>query len=126
VRHVRALQFDERSLTLTVTDELAGGKGHLFEQFWHFAPALQVTLDGQEVQVAGQRFRLRLAVSGADLALKLINGQENPPLGWISSSYETKMPTNVLKITTIFSSVPIRCRFTIRFSQSVQTPKVFV
>lgn len=126
VRHIRALQFDAGQLTLTVTDALAAASAHRVEQFWHFAPGLQLTLEGRRLQVRGQCFSMTVDVSGADLLLKLVKGQENPPLGWISSGYGTKQPTTVLKIATIFSSVPIQCRFTIRFFQSLLTPKVFV
>jgi hypothetical protein len=117
VRHIRAVQFDERTLALTVTDELAAATTHQVEQFWHFAPDLDVRLDGNSLQVQGQGFSMSGAVVGAGLGLELVKGQENPPLGWFSGSYETKQPNNVLKITTSFSSVPIQCRFTITFSQ---------
>jgi hypothetical protein len=117
VRHVRSLQFDERAQALTVTDEIVAKQAHQVEQFWHFAPALALTLDGHTLTVRGRAFAMELNVAGAGLSMELLCGMENPPLGWISRSYETKSPCSVLKITTLSSSVPIQCRFTITFPQ---------
>jgi hypothetical protein len=115
VRHVRSVRFEGASNTLVVRDEVAGKKGHKVELFWHFAPGLDVRLTSNGLAVRGRRFVLQMQASGEDLHLELARGAENPPLGWYSTTYESKEPCEVLRISTVSSAVPIECRFTITF-----------
>jgi len=115
VRHVRSVRFDGASNTLVVRDEVSAKKQHKVELFWHFAPELDVRLSSQGLSVRGQRFVLQLQASGADLQLELVRGAENPPLGWVARAYESKVPCEVLRISTVSSAVPIECRITITF-----------
>lgn len=115
VRHMRSVRFDGASNTLTVRDEVSARKQHKVEQFWHFAPELDVRLTSQGLSVRGKRFVLQMQASGADLQLELVRGAENPPLGWCSRTYESKRPCEVLRITSVSSAVPVECRFTITF-----------
>lgn len=115
VRHVRSVRFDGAAGTLVVRDEVASRKPHAVELFWHFAPGLDVRLSSQGLAVRGKRFVLQMQASGGDLHLELVRGAENPPLGWYSSTYESKEPCEVLRISTVSSAVPIECRFTITF-----------
>lgn len=115
VRHVRSVRFDAAGATLVVRDTLAAGRAHLVEQFWHFAPALDLLLTDKSLLVRGRAFSLRLDVSGAGLALELVRGRENPPLGWYSRGYDTKQPCGVLKITTLSNGLAVECRVTIAF-----------
>jgi hypothetical protein len=114
-RHVRSVRFDAATATLVVRDELAARKPHRLEQFWHFAPGLEVLLGETGLRVRGQAFDMLLQVSAEAPALELVRGCDDPPLGWFSRRYGEKQPCNVLKITTQSCAVPVECRFTIRF-----------
>lgn len=113
VRHRRAVRFDAADASLLVRDTFDGRQPHLVEQFWHFAPGLHVTLDGDTVLVQGQRFRLRGRFAGAALQLELVHGRETPPLGWYSSRYEHKQATTVLRVWTERSDMPLDACYTI-------------
>ena len=115
VRHMRTVRFDAASATLTVRDEIAAKKHHQVELFWHFAPGLDTRLNSYGLHVRGKRFALQMHAHGADLKLELVRGNENPPLGWYSRSYESRQPCDVLKISTVSSAVPVECKFTITF-----------
>jgi hypothetical protein len=115
VRHLRSVRFDAAASTLVVRDELAAKQAHRLEQFWHFAPGLELLLNSKGLRVRGKAFVLQLQVSGRDLVLELVRGCENPPLGWYSRSYEARQPCDVFKITTLSGAVPVECRFTISF-----------
>jgi len=115
VRHARSVRFDGAANTLVVRDEVSGRKPHKVEQFWHFAPELDVRLTSHGLSVRGKRFVLQMQATGADLQLELVRGAENPPLGWCSRTYESRQPCEVLRITSVSSAVPIECRFTITF-----------
>jgi hypothetical protein len=115
VRHMRSVRYDAASATLTVRDEIAAKKHHQVELFWHFAPGLDVRLNSAGLHVRGKRFALQMHAHGADLKLELVRGNENPPLGWYSRTYESRQPCDVLKISTVSSAVPVECKFTITF-----------
>ena len=115
VRHVRSVRFESASNTLTVRDEVSGKKPHKVELFWHFAPGLDVRLTSNGLAVRGRRFVLQMQASGEDLHLELVKGAENPPLGWYSATYQTKVPCDILRISTVSSAVPVECRFSITF-----------
>jgi hypothetical protein len=115
VRHMRSVRYDAASATLTVRDEIAAKKHHQVELFWHFAPGLDTRLNSSGLHVRGRRFALQMHAHGADLKLELVRGNENPPLGWYSRSYESRQPCDVLKISTVSSAVPVECKFTITF-----------
>jgi hypothetical protein len=115
-RHLRGVRFDAATATLVVRDRVAASAEHRLEQFWHFAPGLELSLGGDRLQVRGRAFALDLQVSGPDLVLELVRGCENPPLGWYSRTYESKQACNVLKITSLSGVVPVECRFTISFA----------
>lgn len=113
LRHRRRVDFDAAQGRLTVRDELSARGRHLAEQFWHFAPGLQVSVTDGVLRVQGRRFRLEGVFAGAGLALELLSGEDNPPLGWYSSQYERKQPCSVLRVTTTEISQPIEAQFKI-------------
>jgi hypothetical protein len=115
VRHLRSVRFDAATSTLVVRDEVAAKKAHPIEQFWHFAPELNVRLTSTGLHVRGKRFALQMQATGSDLKLELVRGAENPPLGWYSRCYQSKEPSDVLRISTVSSAVPVECRFTMSF-----------
>ena len=115
-RHIREVKFDDSAGTLVVTDRVAAKGAHKVEQFWHFAPGLALTRNAGGVQVRGKAFQLQLDVKGEGATVELVRGQEDPPLGWYSRSYESKQACDVVKITTEASGATLECRFTISFS----------
>ncbi len=113
VRHVRSVIYDDTPMHLIVRDDIVGKINHEIEQFWHFAPNVQVRLDGGKVLASGKRFQLHMQFLPNDLDLQLIRGQEDPPLGWYSRGYGTKEPATVLRIHTASSAATIEVRFAI-------------
>ena len=114
VRHVRHVAYDDSKMSLRVKDDILGKAKHEIEQFWHFAPHIQVQLNENGVVARGQRFELQMQLSRSDLDLHLIRGNEDPPLGWFSRSYGSKEPTTVLRVRTASSEVSIETRFAIK------------
>ncbi|WP_229496406.1 heparinase II/III family protein [Massilia polaris] len=115
-RHIREVKFDAASATLAVTDKVAARGAHKVEQFGHFAPGLAVTRNDGGVHVRGKAFEMQVEVAGAGAIIELLRGQQDPPLGWYSRSYESKQPCDVVKITTKSNGAPLECQFTISFS----------
>jgi hypothetical protein len=114
VRHTRKVAYDDAAKCLLVKDDILGKSIHTVEQFWHFAPNIQVRLIGDGVVARGRRFELRMKFSRNDLDLELIRGSEDPPLGWFSRSYGSKEPATVLRVRTTSSAVSIEARLAIK------------
>lgn len=113
VRHQRRVHYDDRSRMLEVCDRVAGKKDHIVEQYWHFSPAVKVSVEGVRVLVEGKRFRLHAEYVGSDLDVALVSGKEEPPLGWISRAYESKEPCTSVRVRATSRNVNIVARHSI-------------
>ncbi|WP_296697759.1 alginate lyase family protein [Rhodoferax sp.] len=118
VQHARAVTFEEQNMLLTVDDTVSGRVAHQIEQFWHFAPDIQVEVaeHALSAKIKGKTFSVNLLFTGGDLKLELIRGHENPPLGWYSSAYESKQACSVLRISCLATEARIQAKFKISLS----------
>jgi Heparinase II/III-like protein len=121
LRHTRSITYDDTQTCLIVKDEVLGKATHEIEQFWHFAPNIQVQLTETGVVARGSRFELQMQFSPQDLALALIRGQEDPPLGWYSRGYGVKEPTTVLRARVTSSAVLIEVKIEVKFVSRVSS-----
>jgi hypothetical protein len=76
-----------------------------------------LSLSSGGLLVRGKRFTLHMSFAGSGLGVELLRGADNPPLGWVSRSYETKTPCDVLRISAVSSALPLECRIKISFPQ---------
>lgn len=97
VRHRRRWEYIGEARRLLVTDELAGSGRHRVELFWHFAEGCEVLLDGEMIRAHDEGVSLNLAWPPG-LQARLARGEENPPLGWVSRSFDSKMPCTTVVI----------------------------
>lgn len=119
VRHTRYIAFDASLKRLLVKDDIAAKTSHQIEQFWHFAPGVEVQLgDDGVVTARGRRFDVEMRWSASGVAVNIVRGQLDPPLGWYSSGYGMKEPATAVRVST--SSCPVsietHCRINIRHS----------
>ncbi len=87
----RQWAYHKRKRRLTVTDTLECKASHQIETFWHFAAHCQVTLDEGSAIVQAKGVRVTLTWPKG-LSARLVRGQEDPPLGWESRSFDLKTP----------------------------------
>jgi len=115
VVHRRSVKFDGDSRVLEIED-VAKGKGtHLFEQFWHFAPDIEVGLNGgNSAVIAGKKFKIHVTFFGDSLHLDMYRGSEEPVLGWYSAGYETKQACTSLRVSTTAHALQLRAVFSIQ------------
>ena len=96
VIHRREIQFDKQSSRLQVTDELLGSGSHEIEMFWHFAEQCAVVANGRDVRVCCGDVLLSMTLP-EQLRCNVLRGVERPqPAGWISRSFDSKVPTTTL------------------------------
>lgn len=96
LKHQRAVSFDVNANEFNVTDTLICGGDHQVEICWHLAESCQVRLEGAKAFVLSGSVQLVVEMIGQTLALDLRSATENPPCGWISRTFDEKVPTNTL------------------------------
>jgi hypothetical protein len=92
VKHQREIVFDASRNCFEVFDELDCAGQHEIELCWHFAEDCTVNCSGGSIVADAGAVRLTMAMEGSPLSPKLLRGEEDPPAGWISRSFDAKMP----------------------------------
>lgn len=113
VRHVRCIRYDDLNQHLTVKDTIKCARRHRIEQFWHFAPHLDVKLTATSAVVTGMAFILHIDFYGDGLAVEMHHGSEDPILGWYSRTYESREPSTTLKVRARSGAVSVEARLRI-------------
>jgi hypothetical protein len=99
VLHRRTIELDANTGRLTVLDELTGRAEHKADLMLHFAEGCSVTDEGGgRVSVGFAGGLLQIALDPR-LEVSLHEGEEQPPLGWISRNYHRKTATISLAAT---------------------------
>jgi hypothetical protein len=83
-----------------VIDCLTGKRRHNVEVLWHFHPAVSTSLASSSLyayDASGTGLHIVWSAS-VPLQPQLYRGQENPPLGWVSSEGGRKEPGDVLAL----------------------------
>lgn len=100
VSHSRAVTLIGTRL-IAVVDLIEAGHEHEYSQLWHFAPELDVRVDGQDVVATtgggDDIARIEQAADGGDPELS--NGESDRFPGWYSERYEIKVPNSVAAYT---------------------------
>lgn len=97
VTHRRLLKLDKEKGQLTVIDTFDCRGSHQVEIFWHLAECCKVEVADSGVVITTGTLLVRLHMPDGVLALELVRGCQNPPLGWVSRSFDSKIPTSTLK-----------------------------
>ena len=90
VLHRRTLELDKKWNKLTIEDHLECQERHKIERFWHFSESCSLWQDEYSIWVENQGVKICLECSDGEL--KLVRGEEDSPLGWISRKYGHKEP----------------------------------
>ena len=101
VVHSRGVALLERDVVLVV-DRLRSDDDHLYEQLWHLPPGPLPDAWPPDTEVfdpAGEPILRILQADPDTTTAEAIAGSTDPPLGWISYSYEVKEPAPVLRYT---------------------------
>lgn len=96
VHHRRELRFERPApastrATLTVIDNLRCRGEHAVELSWHFSERCGVSQSDRTVVARNGGSRLTMTMP-ATMRGELHRGREAPPLGWVSRSFDERMP----------------------------------
>jgi hypothetical protein len=118
VLHRRELTLDVQTRILTVVDELVCGAEHEVEIFWHFAEDCELALEGKSLTARSGRVLVQAQMPDA-LAVEVHRGEESPPLGWISRSFDIRIPSATVRCAgEIRSTTRFVTRFSVTFEQN--------
>lgn len=95
VRHRRELRFERSAAgeaTLTVIDDLLCQDAHEVELCWHFAEHCEVERSDSTVIARNGASQLTMQLPPKTRS-ELHRGSEAPPFGWISRSFDTRVPS---------------------------------
>ncbi|GJM28810.1 MAG: hypothetical protein DHS20C17_14450 [Cyclobacteriaceae bacterium] len=99
VKHTRRVTFHKNQDLFKVRDriEVFDKREHLVEIPWHLGPGIQVEQNKTSFLLkSGNLRQVVLSVPDNDLNYELTKGSEKPILGWYSSGFQVKTPSNVL------------------------------
>ncbi len=115
--------FDMGAGVWEVEDHIQCEGPHLAEMYYHLHPDCRIEEASDEGNNAAA---LKIRFSGGicqfehdtAMTLEIYHGNEEPPLGWYSPSYDVKVPTATLKLSvSIKGSIKIKTRFSIMFNR---------
>jgi hypothetical protein len=96
VLHWREIVFDKAAGTIRVLDRLECQKNHRVEIHWHCHEEAEVSLQEAGVKISRTKGEVTLALEDNRFLVRLARGEETPPLGWISRSFDSKLPSTVV------------------------------
>jgi hypothetical protein len=96
VLHRRRVEFDKNAMRLEVRDGLECAGEHSVDAHWHLSDACTVRCSGHSVEVECGNVRLRIGCPRELDPPKVVVGQKDPPLGWLSRRLDHKTPSPVI------------------------------
>jgi hypothetical protein len=95
VRHRREITFDKRTRRFRIVDTIQAEGQHLIEQFFHFSENCRLRREATHWLVENDGVQVRFRTD-QQLHITLVQGQEQPPLGWRSRTLGQKIPSPTL------------------------------
>ena len=96
VTHRREIVYDKRDRIFVVRDTLECAASHFVEICWHCHEEAQVSVEDGRVAVSRDSQRVTIEMSNADFTPRIACGEDNPPLGWVSRRFDSKVPTHAV------------------------------
>lgn len=92
VIHRRKIEFLKQENTVIVEDWLDCSSNHEVEFNWHFAEDCAVIVKQRSVVATVANIRLEMIMPESNCEPELVHGKDEPPLGWVSRSFDEKIP----------------------------------
>lgn len=94
--------LDKVNRVLRVTDRLFATKAHRAELHWHIPETCHVKVQQDAVLIHCNLAHVRISMPGISISPQVVVGREEPPLGWISRSFDEKVPCTCVLWSTEF------------------------
>ncbi len=112
ITHIRSYTFDKEKDLITILDEISSEADtiHRYEVPIHLHPNIELSqLSAHQFEICHPGHRTVRIVIDENLTSTLVNGAENPILGWYSPSFLRKQPT-----TVIYSTIEAKGNFKLK------------
>ncbi|MGH8758748.1 MAG: alginate lyase family protein, partial [Burkholderiales bacterium] len=96
VLHRRRIEFDKERLRIDVRDTAECSGEHFVELHWHLAERCNARCAGHSIHVECANVRVLVECPRELNAPRVVIGQEDPPLGWISRRMDHKTASPVI------------------------------
>lgn len=124
VSHQRSVHYHRHSGLIEVSDRLEGRGSHTLALHWHIAPEVQVDMSGGEVRLCTPTHEILLELPGEGRVERL-QARDDSPQAWVSTRYERREPSSVIRVTLEAAALPLELTTRIRILHSkVTTPPV--
>jgi hypothetical protein len=124
VSHERRVSYHRPSGQIEVVDCIEGRGRHALALHWHLAPGVRAALDGHQVRLGLPGHELLMDLPGQGWA-ELLHACDDDPQAWVSTRYERREPSTVIRVTFQRTGLPARLATRIRILQSEgSTPPV--
>lgn len=99
VVHRREILFNKLARRITINDTLSCSRSHHVQLFWHFSEQCDVYVQNGAIVAKNGKQSIKLLMPNQNTKMNLARGEENPPLGWVSRSFDRKKPTTTAVIS---------------------------
>lgn len=83
---------------MKVRDEVESASNHQLEVLWHVSDQCEVTQTGDRALISSRNALIAL-VWPRLASVRIVRGQEDPPLGWVSKRFDHKRPCTTIVVT---------------------------
>ncbi len=98
--HQRTVSYDKHEHRIHITDQIKSECSHDIELFWHLSEHCKVHLSGREAHIETPDAEVIIKCLDEAAIADVVYGDEETPLGWISRSFDVKVPTHTLVFRT--------------------------
>jgi hypothetical protein len=95
--HRRRLSYSPEARYLKIRDELESALDHQLEVFWHVSDQCEVIQTGDRALIRSRNALVAL-VWPTLASVRIVRGQEDPPLGWVSKKFDHKRPCTTIVV----------------------------
>lgn len=112
VKHQRKIEFISEEKYWQITDVITGTGYHTAEVFFHLSTQCKAVKTGEDRIIIGFPDGEVIFTVNGKARLEIYKGEKKPILGWYSSCYDVKEPTETIVITKSFKDkVTIKTKF---------------
>jgi Heparinase II/III-like protein/Heparinase II/III N-terminus len=97
VNHQRTVRFDKANSSFEIKDSLICSRRHIVEIHWHCHEDCVVACEAQGIQIRFEDVLVHMTMSDPSWQAEIIRGQDDPPLGWVSRCFDTKVPCTTIR-----------------------------
>lgn len=104
VSHERNVFLNKVNYEFVVTDKVKCFESHIVEQFWHLSEHCEIEkVDDNYFIISNGEQKVSINIDEA-FKVRVEKGNENIPLGWVSRSFDSKIPAFTLIGSTLISA----------------------